>query len=82
MGTSLVYPTLLAAVSDAAHPAWRPRRGIYRFWRDSGYAIGALVGGLVATALGLSAAVIAGGAITLASGLLAARWISATRSRP
>jgi MFS family permease len=82
-GTAMVYPALLAAVADHAHPAWRAQAlGAYRFWRDLGYAIGGLIAGLVATALGLSAAVIAGGAITLASGLLAARWISATRSRP
>ena len=82
-GTAMVYPALLAAVADHAHPAWRAQAlGAYRFWRDLGYAIGGLIAGLVATALGLSAAVIAGGAITLASGLLAARWISATRSQP
>jgi MFS family permease len=80
-GTAMVYPALLAAVADHARPAWRAQAlGAYRFWRDLGYAIGGLIAGLVATALGLSAAVIAGGAITLASGLLAARWISGTRS--
>jgi MFS family permease len=82
-GTAMVYPALLAAVADHARPEWRAQAlGAYRFWRDLGYAIGGLIAGLVATALGLSAAVIAGGAITLASGLLTARWISATRSRP
>ena len=81
-GTAMVYPALLAAVADHAHPAWRAQAlGAYRFWRDLGYAIGGLIAGLVATALGLSAAVIAGGAITLASGLLAARWISRTRNQ-
>jgi MFS family permease len=82
-GTAMVYPALLAAVADHARPAWRAQAlGAYRFWRDLGYAIGGLIAGLVATALGLSAAVIAGGAITLGSGLLAARWISGMRSGP
>jgi MFS family permease len=82
-GTAMVYPALLAAVADHTHPAWRAQAlGAYRFWRDLGYAIGGLIAGLVATALGLSAAVIAGGAITFASGLLAARWISGARSSP
>jgi predicted MFS family arabinose efflux permease len=49
---------------------------VYRFWRDLGYAIGALIAGLAAQAFGLSAAVIAGGALTFASALLAARWIT------
>jgi len=49
---------------------------VYRFWRDLGYAIGAVIAGLLAQALGLSAAVIAGGVLTFASGLLAARWIT------
>ena len=58
VGTSLVYPTLLAAVSDAAHPAWRaPALGVYRFWRDSGYAIGALIGGVTAVLASLDAAI-------------------------
>ena len=49
---------------------------MYRFWRDLGYAIGAVIAGLLAQALGLSAAVIAAGVLTLASGLLAALWIT------
>ena len=52
LGTALVYPTLLAAVSDVAHPDWRATAvGVYRLWRDSGYAVGALIAGLVADAL-------------------------------
>ena len=48
-GTSLVYPTLLAAISDGTHPDWRAAAlGVFRFWRDSGYAIGALIGGITA----------------------------------
>jgi MFS family permease len=58
LGTALVYPTLLAAVGDVAPPAWRASAvGVYRLWRDSGYAIGALICGLVADALGLEAAI-------------------------
>jgi hypothetical protein len=55
---------------------------VYRFWRDLGYAAGAVVAGLIAGAFGLSPAVLAGGALTLASGLLAARWITGTRRPP
>jgi hypothetical protein len=49
---------------------------VYRFWRDLGYAVGAVIAGLLAQSFGLNAAVIAGGALTLASALLAARWIT------
>ena len=71
-GTSLVYPTLLAAVSDAAHPAWRaPALGVYRFWRDAGYAIGALIGGVTAALASLDAAIGVAAVLTAASGLLA-----------
>src|SRR6202011_892967 len=65
VGTSLVYPTLLAAVSDAAHPAWRaPALGVYRFWRDAGYAIGALIGGVTAALARPGAAGGGGGRLT------------------
>ncbi len=81
-GTALAQPALSAAVADYTQPAWRPHAlGVYRFWRDLGYAVGAVVAGLVAQALGLNAAVIAGGALTLASGLLAARWFPASSAR-
>ena len=54
IGTALVYPTLLAAVSDVAHPSWRASAvGVYRLWRDSGYAIGALLSGIIADLLGI-----------------------------
>ena len=54
VGTALVYPTLLAAVSDVAHPTWRASAvGVYRLWRDSGYAIGGLLSGLLADSLGI-----------------------------
>lgn len=70
------------AVADHTGPSWRAQGlGVYRFWRDLGYALGAVLAGLIAQAAGLSAAVIAGGALTFASGLLAARWIAGTRSQ-
>ena len=81
-GTAMVYPALIAAVADHTHPSWRAQAlGAYRFWRDLGYAIGAVIAGLVAGAFGLSAAVVAGGALTLLSGMLAARWIADNHSR-
>ncbi len=81
-GTAMVYPALIASVADHTHPSWRAQGlGVYRFWRDLGYAVGAVIAGLVAGAFGLSAAVLAGGALTLLSGLLAARWITGSHSR-
>jgi MFS family permease len=75
----MAQPALSAAVADHTHPSWRAQGlGVYRFWRDLGYAIGAVIAGLLAQAFSLSAAVIAGGALTFASGLLAARWITAS----
>lgn len=69
-GTAMVYPTLLAVVGDVAHPLWRGRAvGIYRVWRDLGYAVGAVLGGLVADALSLTAAVWAAAALSLLSGI-------------
>jgi MFS family permease len=73
VGTAMVYPTLLAAVSDVAHPGWRATAvGVYRFWRDAGFAVGALLAGLVADLAGLVAAVWAVAALTAASGLVVA----------
>lgn len=70
-GTAAVYPTLLAAVSDVAHPRWRARAvGVYRLWRDGGFAVGALLAGVVADLAGIRAAVWAVAALTAASGLL------------
>jgi MFS family permease len=58
LGTAMVYPTLIAAVSDASHPTWRARSlSVYRFWRDLGYAIGALSAGLIADTFGLASAI-------------------------
>jgi MFS family permease len=77
IGTAMVYPALIAAVSDHAHPRWRANAlGTYRFWRDLGYATGALIAGVLADLLNLNATVTAAAALTAASGLLAARWIT------
>lgn len=73
IGTAMVYPSLIAAVSDASRPAWRARSlSVYRFWRDLGYAIGALSAGLIADAFGFGAAIIVVAVLTFASGLIAA----------
>ena len=72
-GTAMVYPTLLAAIGDIAHPAWRARSvGVYRLWRDSGFAIGALLAGTVADLISIPAATYTVAALTAASGLLTA----------
>lgn len=69
MGTAMVYPCLIAAVSDASHPTWRARSlSVYRFWRDLGYAIGALSAGLIADRFGFVAAIVAVGVLTFLSG--------------
>jgi MFS family permease len=79
-GTAMVYPTLLAVIGDVAHPAWRARAvGVYRLWRDSGYAIGALIAGITADLLGLRAAVWVVAAITALSGLVVAVRMYETR---
>jgi MFS family permease len=73
LGTAMVYPTLIAAVSDASHPSWRARSlSVYRFWRDLGYAIGALCAGLIADVFGMQWAIVTIGVITLASGAVVA----------
>jgi MFS family permease len=73
VGTALVYPTLLAAVSDAVQPRDRaPAVGVYRFWRDSGFALGALLAGVVADAAGASTAIAVVAVLTAASGLVVA----------
>jgi MFS family permease len=70
IGTAMVYPTLLAAISDVAHPEWRATTmGVYRFWRDLGYAIGALISGIIADLLGMRAAIRVVAVLTLISGL-------------
>lgn len=71
VGTAMVYPTLIAAVSDASHPSWRARSlSVYRFWRDLGYAVGALCAGLIADRFGFAAAIYAIAALTLFSGIV------------
>lgn len=73
VGTAMVYPALLAAIGDVAHPGWRASAvGVYRFWRDAGFAIGAVLGGVVADAFGIRAAIWVVAAITAASGLVVA----------
>jgi len=82
-GTALVYPTLLAAIGDVAHPAWRARAvGTYRLWRDGGFAVGALVAGVVADVLGVRAAVWTVAALTAASGLVVALRMYETHPGP
>jgi predicted MFS family arabinose efflux permease len=68
-----VYPTLLATISDVAHPVWRASSvGVYRLWRDSGFAAGALLAGVVADAFSVEAAIWAVAALTAASGVIVA----------
>jgi hypothetical protein len=67
----MVYPTLLAAIGDVAHPAWRARSvGIYRLWRDAGFAVGALLAGVLADVASIEVAIDAVAALTAASGLV------------
>jgi MFS family permease len=73
VGTAIVYPCLLAAVSDAADPSWRARAlSVYRFWRDLGYAIGALSAGLLAAIVGFAWTIAAIGLLTFISGVVVA----------
>ena len=72
-GTAMVYPTLLAAIGDVAHPRWRARSvGVYRLWRDGGFAIGALIAGLIADKFSISAAIYTVAILTAVSGLVVA----------
>jgi MFS family permease len=80
IGTAMVYPALLAVVSDAAAPEWRARSlGVYRFWRDLGYAIGALLAGVIADLIGLGWAIGVVGGVTLLSGVVVAIVMAETR---
>jgi MFS family permease len=73
LGTAMVYPSLIAAVSDASHPAWRARSlSVYRFWRDLGYAIGALSAGIIADIFGMAWAIGSIAALTFLSGAVVA----------
>lgn len=82
VGTAMVYPTLLAAVGDVADPTWRGSAvGVYRFWRDSGYAVGAIAAGVLADAFNIQIAIGAIAALTLASGAVVAWCMPETRPR-
>jgi len=71
LGTAMVYPTLLAAIGDVAHPTWRARSvGIYRLWRDGGFAVGALLAGIIADLVSIEAAIYAVAALTAGSGVV------------
>jgi MFS family permease len=73
LGTAMVYPILIAAVSDNSHPSWRARSlSVYRFWRDLGYAVGALATGIIADTLGISWAIGSVGVLTFLSGAVVA----------
>ena len=73
LGTAMVYPALIAAVSDASYPSWRARSlSVYRFWRDLGYAVGALSAGIVADVFGISWAIGSVGVLTFLSGAMVA----------
>ena len=82
LGTAMVYPSLIAAVSDASHPTWRARSlSVYRFWRDLGYAIGALSAGIIADLFGIAWAIGIIGAITFLSGTIVAAVMTSTSGR-
>jgi MFS family permease len=82
LGTAMVYPSLLAAIGDAAHPTWRARSlSVYRFWRDLGYAVGALISGFVANLFGLAWAIHVAGLLTFLSGVFAWALIRETAHR-
>lgn len=82
-GTAMVYPTLLAAIGDVAHPSWRASAvGVYRLWRDLGFAVGALIAGIVADLFNLQAAIWVVAVITAVSGLVVAVRMYETHRRP
>jgi MFS family permease len=83
LGTAMVYPSLIAAVSDASHPSWRARSlSVYRFWRDLGYAIGALSAGVIADLYGMAWAISLIGVLTFLSGVIVAVAMDAKRGAP
>jgi MFS family permease len=80
VGTAMVYPTLLAAVADVADPAWRGSAlGVYRMWRDLGFAAGAILVGVIADRAGMTAAIVVVAAITAVSGVIVAVRMRETR---
>ncbi len=79
IGTAMVYPTLLAVIGDVAHPSWRASAvGVYRLWRDLGYALGALVAGITADTFGLAAAMWLIAGLTFVSGAVSANRMAET----
>ncbi len=83
LGTAMVYPTLIASVSDASHPSWRARSlSVYRFWRDLGYAIGALAAGIMTDLFGAAWAIGCIGALTFVSGSVVAVLMTEHRRQP
>ena len=82
IGTALVYPTLLAAIGDVAHPSWRARSvGVYRLWRDGGFAVGAVLAGVVADAYSMTTAIWVVAALTALSGVVVAARMYETHPR-
>jgi MFS family permease len=82
LGTAMVYPTLLAAVADVADPDWRGSAiGVYRLWRDLGFAVGALLTGIVADAAGIPAAIWVVALLTATSGLVVLATMYETNAR-
>ena len=82
VGTAMVYPTLLAAIGDVAHPSWRASAvGVYRLWRDLGYAAGAIIAGAVADRFGLSNAALVIAGMTFLSGVVVAVRMAETHKR-
>lgn len=83
VGTAMVYPTLLAAIGDVAHPSWRASSvGVYRLWRDMGYAVGALLAGVIADSFGLESATLVIAGLTFVSGTVVAVRMRETLRRP
>jgi MFS family permease len=81
-GTAMVYPVLLAVIGDVAHPTWRARAvGVYRLWRDLGYAAGALIAGVTADLLGIRAAIWTVAAVTATSGIVVTVRMYETHAR-
>jgi MFS family permease len=82
VGTAMVYPSLIAAVSDASSPAWRARSlSVYRFWRDLGYAVGALSAGMIADRFGFNVAIYTIGGLTFVSGVVVAVVMKERRTK-
>jgi MFS family permease len=72
-GTAMVYPTLLAAIGDVAHPRWRASAiGVYRLWRDTGFAVGAIFAGVIADIYGMATAIWSVAVLTAVSGVVVA----------